>query len=54
MNESKSVYILTIEGYDAGTFYLSEDQVRVFKWLNNEQGFDIEVEPLNIKDVKEI
>lgn len=54
MNESKSVYILTIEGYDAGTFYLSEDQVRVFKWLRNEQGYDIELEPLNIDNIKEI
>lgn len=54
MNENKSVYILIIEGYNAGTFSLTDDQVRVFKWLNSEQGFDIELEPLNIKDIKEI
>lgn len=54
MNENKSVYILIIEGCNAGTFSLSDDQVRVFKWLSNEQGYDIELEPLNIKNVKEI
>lgn len=54
MNESKSVYIVTIEGYNAGTFSLSEDQVRVFKWLSNELGFVIKLEPLNIENVKEI
>lgn len=54
MNESKSVYILTLEGYNAGTFCLSEDQVRVFKWLRNEQGYDIELEFLDIKGIKEI
>lgn len=54
MNENKSVYILTIEGCNAGAFSLSKDQVRVFEWFSNEQGYDIELEPLDIKDVKEI
>lgn len=54
MNENKSVYILIIEGCNVGTFSLTDDQIRVFKWLNSEQSFDIELESLNIKGIKEI
>lgn len=54
MEKSKSVYNIIIDGYNAGAYSLSDDQVRVFKWLRAENDYDIELEPLNIGNIKEI
>lgn len=54
MEKIKSIYNIIINGYNTGTYGLSDDQVRVFKWLQAENDYDIELEPLNINNIREI